>query len=362
MICIRCQHDSKFPDRTGKRCPACNGEFAFEPRIGDKFTDQGFANAINRVSSSGSVKFTKRNLFYEAERLDKRSRGSWGASFGLLASGIGFIGVGLGGPPAMVFIGAVLLGVMTLKLPFHSRRHVKLAEGEFEMAYARWQKVYGVPPDLITAKPMHGATTEPSSQGLANDLREEIEQYSFDRAVITDTRETADLLLMNDFHFENNCAVLSIDGHPANAFDTVRAMLRNNPKIDVFALHDCTPRGCQLAWKLRRDPAWFRDSGTVYDVALRPAQAGRMKTSWLPAEPQVAEHPGLTEKEREFLGNHAIELAAIRPEQLVKRLFRAMNLLTDGGAMSARGARSGDGTVVWATDASASDGGGDSFG
>ena len=30
MKCARCSHDSKFSERTNKRCPKCKGEFAFE--------------------------------------------------------------------------------------------------------------------------------------------------------------------------------------------------------------------------------------------------------------------------------------------------------------------------------------------
>lgn len=362
MKCIRCNHDSNYPDRTNQTCPACKGKFAFEPRTGDKFSDQAFKNAIDRVSSNGSVKFTKRNLFYEVDRLGKRSVGTWGATFGWFATAVSCIIVGVAGPEVMVFIGVAMFGAVALKIPRDSQKRVKLTDEQFDALYARWQSVHGAPPGLFTSKPLHVAPREPRAQGLADDLRDEISQYSFDRAVITDTSETADLLLMNDFHFENNCAVLSVDGHPAHAFATVRKMLRNNPKIEVFALHGCTPEGCELAWTLRQDPAWFKDVGQVYDVALRPAQARKMKASWLPGRLQVAEHPALTEKERDFLRENTIELAAIRPEQLVKRLFRAMTLVTGPGATSGGGTTSSDGSVVWTTDAAASDGGGDAFG
>ena len=362
MKCIRCNHDSNYPDRTNQTCPACKGKFAFEPRTGDKFSDQAFKNAIDRVSSNGSVKFTRRNLFYEVDRLGKRSAGTWGAALVWFMLAATAIALGAAGVVVAIFIGVALLGVAAFHIPRDSQKRVKLTDEQFEAIYARWKSVHGAPPGLFTSKPLHVAPKEPRAQGLADDLRDEIAQYSFDRAVITDTSETADLLLMNDFHFENNCAVLSVGGHPAHAFATVRKMLRNNPKIEVFALHDCTPEGCELAWTLSQDPAWFKDSGKVYDVALRPAQARKMKASWLPGRLQVAEHPALTEKERDFLRENAIELAAIRPEQLVKRLFRAMNLLTGASATSDGGTTSGDGSVVWTTDASASDGGGDAFG
>jgi hypothetical protein len=63
-----------------------------------------------------------------------------------------------------------------------------------------------------------------------------------------------------------------------------------------------------------------------------------------------------------------MEVAAIRPEQLIKRLFRAMHAMpqladTAGFSTSGDGGSSGGDTVIlWTTDASTSDGGGDSFG
>jgi hypothetical protein len=357
--CIRCGHDSRYKDRSDGRCPACKGSFAFEPRTGDSFTDQAFKNAIDRVSSNGSVKFTMRSLFYEVDRLQKRSAGSMAGAVGSLA--FGTLAIVLGAAAAVVWLilgGAVILLVGAITFPRSDNKHVKLRWEQFDSAYARWKSAHGAPAGLFASEPTKALRAGPPSDAL----RAELAQYSFDHAVITDTRETADLLLANNFHFENNCAVLAVDGHPAHAFATVREMLRNNPKIEVYVLHDCTPEGCELAWKLRQDPKWFKDIGQVFDVALRPAQAKKMRGSWAPGAAAVAAHPALGEDERKFLAEHAVELAAIRPEQLVKRLFRAMTILPVAAATSSGDGGGSDGVVIWTTDATASDGGGDAFG
>jgi hypothetical protein len=357
--CIRCGHDSQYKDRSDKKCPSCRGTFAFEPKTGDKFTDQAFKNAIDRVSSNGSVKFTLQNLFYEVDRLRAKSgAGSWSTAISLLVIGLFGFFLGFVSTLALTFAGVFLVIVGFAKFPNPKHKHVQLIWGEFEAAYGRWKTVYGEPRGLFTPRAAKKLHAGPRSEAM----RAELAQYSFDRAVITDTGATADLLLANDFHFENNCAVLSVDGHPAHAFETVREMLRNNPKIEVYALHDCTPEGCELAWTLRHDPAWFQGIGQVFDVALRPAQAAPMKASWQPGQGIVAEHPALTEEEREFLAAHSVELAAIRPEQLVKRLFRAMTILPGVAAASGGDGGGSDTILVWAIDATASDGGDDAFG
>ena len=125
----------------------------------------------------------------------------------------------------------------------------------------------------------HRARREPAAPRPEPDLAD----YSFDRAVICDRARTVDLLLANNFHFENNCAVLSIDGYPPGPFETVRAMLKRNPRLQVFALHDATPDGCTLAHRLATDPAWFAGQVPVIDVGLRPGHAGPFQGLWLPA-------------------------------------------------------------------------------
>lgn len=361
MKCIRCAKDSKYSERSGRRCPRCGGAFAFEPKDGDPFTDQAFRNAIDRVSSDGSVQFTKRNLYYEVDRL--RRRPGWLVSIALMFfAGIAFgVGITEGGAVGMVIGGVALLFALA-KIPWASSRHVKLEWSAFEAHLTAWEHAHGTPLGLFKPKTTKELRAGPPSAAL----RAELAQYSFDRAVITDTNETADVLLANNFHFENNCAVLSVHGHPAHAFATVREMLRNNPRIEVYVLHDCTPEGCTLALRLREDEAWFKGVGQVFDVALRPAQARKMKASWKRGSGFVDEHPALSHNERRFLAAHSVELAAIRPEQLVKALFRAMTILpgmagSDGWGSSGDGGGSTD-VVVWDADATTSDGGGDSFG
>ena len=74
MICIRCQHDSKYPERKDtKSCPNCGGKFAFEPREKDPFSDMAFQKAIDSVSASGQVKWGVEHLYYELRRKRKSS-------------------------------------------------------------------------------------------------------------------------------------------------------------------------------------------------------------------------------------------------------------------------------------------------
>ena len=77
--------------------------------------------------------------------------------------------------------------------------------------------------------------------------------------------------------------------------------------------------------------------------------------------PHAVNFPDLTAEQNKWLSTYSLELSAIRPEQIVKRLFRAMTqpgtqVTTDDGGFFFVGGSS------FGSDASTSDGGGDSFG
>ncbi|HEX4947035.1 MAG TPA: hypothetical protein VFZ34_10235, partial [Blastocatellia bacterium] len=110
-------------------------------------------------------------------------------------------------------------------------------------------------------------------QSLAK-VSAEVSAYSFDRAVICDRDEVAHFLIANNFHFENNCAILSVNGYPQSIFSTVMEMLHRNPQLKVYALHDASVAGVQLVHRLRTTPRWFAESHgvTIYDLGLLPHQ------------------------------------------------------------------------------------------
>ncbi|MBD0395485.1 MAG: hypothetical protein ICV52_16980 [Microcoleus sp. C1-bin4] len=164
----------------------------------------------------------------------------------------------------------------------------------------------------------------------------DVSAYSFDRLVVCDRSEIAQFLIANNFHFENNCAVLSITGYPQNIFDTTMEMLRRNPDLKVYALHDCTPRGIGLVDHLRTSPNWFSDSSAIIiDIGILPRQiiaAGDtmfVLTSDSSARDAVQLPPAirqdLSAEELEWLdlGNY-VELESFSPQKLIQILNRGI--------------------------------------
>jgi hypothetical protein len=335
--CIYCGTDSKYSERSEGRCK-CGKRFAFEPKTGDRFTDAGFKSAIDAVSAQGQIRWGVEHLYYEVcRRLLNRG---WFKIWSLL-----------GGPRP---------------------RFARVEPAMFDGLWQRWTAAHGAPPGLIVRKP---------ERAVSKPREADIGDYSFDRAVICDRARTVDLLIANNFHFENSCAVLSIGGYPKGPFETVRTMLKRNPKLQVFALHDASPAGCALAHRLANDPQWFKGQAPVTDLGLRPRHAGPFRGLLLPPQGGHSARPdqGISADELLWLNSYLLELAAIRPEQILKRLFRGINRQEDsssgsgdsgsgsGSGDSGGGSSGGDSNVhndeqSFSSDAADSDGGADSFG
>lgn len=351
MKCVHCGTDSKFKERADGRCPKCQTRFAFEPRKGDPFTDAAFQNAIDAVSAKGQLRWGAEHLYYELARRKRPRRGC--AIAGLIAfSLVVLIVLTRSGWAAFAMV--LVAAVVYVR---HRRRHrfLTLEPAKFDAMLKAWQLAHGTPRGMIVRAIPRGTPAAPRA------LEADIADYSFDRAVICDRARTADLLLANNFHFENNCAVLSADGYPEAQFETVRAMLKRNPRLRVFALHDATPKGCRLARTLATDSAWFAGRVKVIDVGLRPGQAQVFNGLLRPhAGNLVQAGNGISALDAAWLSAHELELAAIRPEQVLKRLYKAMtrNDSSDGGGDSGGSVDGGGGNGSSATDAFAGDGGG----
>lgn len=369
MLCVRCEKDSKYAERKDRRCPHCRGAFAFEPREGDPLSDGQMQGALTTVSSDGEVAFHEDHLYYElGRRLTpkalRRSR---------LLAGVGLV-------PALLLLlaGAWWVGWLPLLFGlYHVRQSLRRLEdvwprARFDALFARWTAAHGRPPRLIVRRPL-------PPPGATRPLDPDIASYSFDRAVICDRARTVDVLLANQFHFENNCAVLGVGGYPGATFELVRAMLKQNPRLRVYVLHDATPAGCLTAGRVAHDGEWFEGRLRVVDVGLTPRQAMSMpKALWSRGPRTQVRHQdrALTEPERRWLeAGWSVELAVIRPEQIVKRLFRAIaeerELDHRGGGSSgdSGGAGSSSDEVLLVhdhralvTETTVVDGGGDSFG
>lgn len=241
-----------------------------------------------------------------------------------------------------VFCIVLILGLLSIYLGFKQANKTGIAQKilinttEFQEWLHRWQDINGTYPKLL---PSPHQSLQPTT------VNPDITNYSFDRLIVCDTPEIAQFLIVNNFHFEHNCAILSITGYPQNIFQTTMQMLRQNPDLKVYALHSCTPRGMTLVHHLRTNQNWFLDTNQgIIDLGITPRQVlkneRRMLIEFSPnsgkdsIELPIEIRGSLSTEELQWLdAGNFVKLESFNPQQLIQIIQRGItrDLSLDSG-------------------------------
>jgi len=246
-----------------------------------------------------------------------------------------------------VFSIVVILGLLSIFLGTRQLGNVENLPQQFLFSsidldgwLTKWQQINGKVDKVLTSQQEQIAPTS---------INPDIKAYSFDRLVVCDSANIAKLLIANNFHFENNCAILSITGYPESIFSTIMEMLRRNPDLKVYAIHDCSSKGVSLVHHLRTSEKWFLNSNvTIIDLGLLPRQIiasqGKMFTRFSSQLKDEAKKLSvdirltLTAEELAWLdtGNF-VELESFTPQKLIQVLRHgisgSLNLESDDSSI-----------------------------
>jgi hypothetical protein len=231
-------------------------------------------------------------------------------------------------------IGSIGLGVAATLLYVNRHRqqsqifdNFSIDRSQFNLWLEKWTSINNQPLKILPP---------PQTLSLPVVLNPEVTAYSFDRVVVCDTPEVAQLLISNNFHFENNCAILTIDGYPQNIFDTTMEMLLRNPDLKVYALHNCSPNGIELPHRLRAEEKWFPNLAIpIINVGILPRQIVDNFNSTILQSAESAEisqrlalniRASLNPAEIAWLDKGCyLELESLSPRRIIHFLQRAIN-------------------------------------
>ncbi|MEH1936843.1 MAG: hypothetical protein V7L14_24690 [Nostoc sp.] len=246
-----------------------------------------------------------------------------------------------------LFVIIVIMGMLPIYLGTRQLGRIQLLTQEFLLSQSqvkdwlgRWQQING---SILKILP------SPNQENTPATINPDVTAYSFDRLVVCDSANIAQLLIANNFHFENNCAILSITGYPQSIFDTTMQMLRRNPDLKVYALHDCNPQGIGLVHNLRTKANWFLNSEIVIiDIGLTPRQIIATKRGmFIQSSPESAQAAKeLPEEVRQSLSAEEltwlesgkfVELESFTPQRIIKVLQKgitgSLNLESDDSSL-----------------------------
>jgi len=325
MRCVKCTRNLLYKERSQKRCPHCEQVLVFEPKTGDQITDRAFAEALDKLSDSGHLAWQPAQLHHALAKRHERKylRGQTGTGLLIMAFILGIV----------FFIfkpwllqplwlqsylagSALILSVIVFAL--RSRPVMALEASQVKLWLQRWQKVHGPPAGLIEQARLPRPRQEQTDPSLLD--------YTVERAVICDKPETVDFLLANNLHIEQRCAILTLGGYPTERFEEIRQMLRRNPQLAVFVLHDASYNGCRLHQELIQNKDWFPGSRRVWDIGIFPRHAQHFKGLWTPAQsPPSTALLGYKPAELAWLQKYRLSLMALPPPLLLKQLRKVFN-------------------------------------
>ncbi len=222
---------------------------------------------------------------------------------------------------------AIVLGTWQKKQQINIVKAPLFSEAEVKIWLDRWTTINGELPKLLPA-PVEARNVQAVSP--------DVSAYSFDRVIVCESAAIAQLLIANNVHFENNCAVLSITGYPRSIFATVMDMLRRNSDLKVYALHNSSPQGMRLISQLKSSPNWFQNSPVqLIDLGLLPRQilaAGRLSVQSSETSAQASKQlpievrQGLSADELTWLDSGKFaELESFSPQRLIRIINQGLS-------------------------------------
>jgi hypothetical protein len=361
MKCPKCSKESTKKERVGGQCPQCRWAFRFDPP--EPLSDFEMEHAIQTVSANGTFRYTRSQLVAEVERVlvkratriyeneaqsvleSDRSFAVWYFVAGLLAVGsiCLFVFREMCGTPLLVMaVGVavfrllrrnadVVAAELRAKIPTDDPRASTLTDRY--LAGQNLTLLVDAPTPTSTPAEIASRELGPVAQRREFDL----ESYGFDRVIVVQGNDLVDMLVKNQFHFQHNAAIVSFAGYPRHVAELIdREISRPGSEASVFLVHAASAEGRGLVRSFREKYTMVKQ---MYDVGLSEAHVATLwpRRAVLDSRPAS---PGAGDGAAEARENvphlpFCVELAALRPKQLMTLLFNALTRAAQSEASAA---------------------------
>lgn len=322
MKCPKCQFKQKY--KSGMVCGGCSYRFALNPKEQYSITDMAFKLTLDQLSGAGQYYFTHDQLYAKLYRLLVKKQ-----KLGLFTlSCLGMILIAIGS--------AILVGLLQLEM------WAPAVLAALVIVFIIWlhKKPVKVPANIPlkhinTYKAVHPIDNLVDGTRFckmaADGFDTEFLYYAPERILIVEHDATADMLILNRFHFENKALVVSAGKYPRPAFDACQRFLSAHPDLPVCLVHDCSEFGIQMESRLLTDPKWHLKEEHIIDLGLHPKDVEGLKTPmWIPEDIKGTsqnESIRMAGDSKEYLDRHfRVPLGVAGPTAFLGTMGLAMTL------------------------------------
>lgn len=276
MKCPKCQFNQKY--KSGMVCSGCGYRFALNPKVRYGITDMAFKLTLDKLSGAGQYYFTHDQLYAQLYRLlvKKETPGL----LTLSCLGIFLIAIGsfflVGALQFEMWAPALLAALVIVLIIWLHKKPVRIP-AEIPLKHINTYKAVHPIDNLVDGTHFCKPATEGFDAEFLN--------YAPERILIVEHNDTADMLLLNRFHFENKTLVVSAGKYPGPAFDACQRFLSAHPDLPVFLVHDCSAAGIRMQSRLMTDPGWDLKEKHITNLGLHPGDVAGLKTPmWIPED------------------------------------------------------------------------------
>lgn len=249
MKCPECNHNHKR-GKDGMKCLRCERRFIFDPKKhangGKGLTDAYFIKCIEKLSRNGTYFFTEDELYcFMAQQTRPGMAGCIIGAFiitAIITGGLHLM-MALGIWPAFFVLPILVLMAVKISNSVLSRK-------KWAKYLRHWQQMTGN--DAHKDNHLSAMLTTPQLLEKPSQANEpDIYDYGAAKLLICEHDIQVDWLVKNGFHAENGIVIISENFYPQYLTEQVQELIKNNPDLDIYTLHNSDSNGESMIGRLQ---------------------------------------------------------------------------------------------------------------
>lgn len=275
MKCLKCGHDQKR-GREGMTCTSCSTPFTFDPKSDHRLTDSRWAALVARTSAHERYPYFESQLRLNHALLGRKVGGErvGGCLFLAIFSFVSVLGWSAvlknsndGGGLLMAIVSTLIVAASLYSI-------VTAVPGkkfalEFDDHLRRWRARHEL--DGLLVHYSRQLEHEPKKTA-----EEDIYDYGVEHVLLVSEPSWVDFFVLGGFHAAQRCLVLCTNGYPSYLTPELEKIIRLQPSVPIFLLHDVNERPEQVALMAKRQlPAL--EGKALMNISLQPGDLWQME-------------------------------------------------------------------------------------